>query len=156
MLNYANQLRLRDGISRSDSRGFITMLTGSAMELRRQSVATPSVTMSAPSLDTSDEMPPPARRRRCHSPQNSRMYVTITSASTSLTHNSNSSTDNTLTTRVTDGDVRIETMLRDSTLGIFNHVETSSIPGVTYRYSPFMQLHIVVLYGPVDMCMMLI
>ena len=30
-------------------------------------------------------------------------------------------------------------MLRDSTLGIVNRVETSWIPGVIYRYSPFMQ-----------------
>ena len=49
------------------------MLTSSALELRSQPVATPSATRSAPSLDTSDEMPPPATRRRYHSQQNSRM-----------------------------------------------------------------------------------
>ena len=42
-------------------------------------------------------------------------------------------------TRVTDRDVKIDTMLRDSPSGVINHVETTWIPGVTCRYSSFLQ-----------------
>ena len=52
MLNYANRFRLRDGVRRSDSRKFITMLSRMAIELLRLPVATPTVTCSATSLDT--------------------------------------------------------------------------------------------------------
>ena len=43
-----------------------------------------------------------------------------------------------VSTIVTDGDIRIDTMLRDGPLGIHNHAETTWIQGVINRYSPFM------------------
>ena len=84
-------------------------------------VDTTTDTTSTPQLDTPDDIPSPEQRRRYHTPPDSRRHVTNTSKSTSHTHLSKGSTENNLTTRFTDGDVRIDTMLWDSTLGIINH-----------------------------------
>ena len=136
---YVNELAYTDEREGSDSSEYIEMIRRRADELINPPVDTKTDIPSVPTLDTTDDMPPPAQRPRYHTPPNSRRHVTNTSESTSHTQSSNSSTENTLTTRVTDGDVKIDTMLRDSPLGVINYVETTFIPGVIYRYSPFLQ-----------------
>ena len=115
------------------------MMRWCADELFNPPVDTTTENPSVPTLDTTDKMARLAQRPHNHTSPNLRRHVTNTTESTSHTQSRNSCTDNALTTWVTDGDVRIDTMLRDSLLSVINHVEQIWMPGVIYKY--FLILH---------------